>query len=208
MGTARCYCWWNVGLQFNKVYQRTSTHSSITILTAKDIWENVKMILEGSELTKDDRESQLYDEFEHFRQIKGETISAILLDPHLPQNYNQLELRLMKEQSYGRRESVVLRCVERYNGLIKEDNFRGNNTREVGCSGKCRAQKTEEHDYFLAKRLHDSDYFKDKDALMQAQETDECDAFDSELMRVPLLRPVHGKSPLKIQIYDEAGDLI
>ncbi|GKE46147.1 hypothetical protein Tco_1477405 [Tanacetum coccineum] len=37
---------------------------------AKDIWENVKMILEGSELTNDDRESQLYDEFEHFRQIK------------------------------------------------------------------------------------------------------------------------------------------
>ncbi|GJS86810.1 putative ribonuclease H-like domain-containing protein [Tanacetum coccineum] len=31
---------------------------------AKDIWEN------------DDRESQLYDEFEHFRQIKGETIQG------------------------------------------------------------------------------------------------------------------------------------
>ncbi|GJU06572.1 retrovirus-related pol polyprotein from transposon TNT 1-94 [Tanacetum coccineum] len=43
---------------------------------AKYIWENVKMILEGSELTKDDRESQLYDEFEHFRQIKGETIQG------------------------------------------------------------------------------------------------------------------------------------
>ncbi|GJU34986.1 hypothetical protein Tco_1183340 [Tanacetum coccineum] len=43
---------------------------------AKDIWENMKMILEGSELTKDDRESQLYDEFEHFRQIKGETIQG------------------------------------------------------------------------------------------------------------------------------------
>ncbi|GJX62395.1 retrovirus-related pol polyprotein from transposon TNT 1-94 [Tanacetum coccineum] len=41
---------------------------------AKDIWDNVKMILEGSELTKDDQESQLYDEFEHFCQIKGETI--------------------------------------------------------------------------------------------------------------------------------------
>ncbi|GJS97215.1 hypothetical protein Tco_0804183 [Tanacetum coccineum] len=41
---------------------------------AKDIWDNVKMILEGSELTKDDWESQLYDEFEHFCQIKGETI--------------------------------------------------------------------------------------------------------------------------------------
>ncbi|GJW02108.1 hypothetical protein Tco_1560964 [Tanacetum coccineum] len=35
-----------------------------------------KMILEGSKLTKDDRESQLYDEFERFCQIKGETIHA------------------------------------------------------------------------------------------------------------------------------------
>ncbi|GJX66569.1 retrovirus-related pol polyprotein from transposon TNT 1-94 [Tanacetum coccineum] len=48
---------------------------------AKDIWENVKMILEGSELTKDDRESQLYDEFEHFRQIKGETIQGYYVSP-------------------------------------------------------------------------------------------------------------------------------
>ncbi|GKB33574.1 hypothetical protein Tco_0872975 [Tanacetum coccineum] len=39
-----------------------------------DIWDNVKMLLEGSELTKEDRESQLYDDFEHFRQNKGETI--------------------------------------------------------------------------------------------------------------------------------------
>nr|GEZ43478.1 integrase, catalytic region, zinc finger, CCHC-type, peptidase aspartic, catalytic [Tanacetum cinerariifolium] len=41
---------------------------------AKDIWDNVKMLLEGSELTKEDRKSQLYDDFEHFRQNKGETI--------------------------------------------------------------------------------------------------------------------------------------
>ncbi|GKG07036.1 hypothetical protein Tco_0330005, partial [Tanacetum coccineum] len=41
---------------------------------AKDIWDNVKMLLEGSKLTKEDRESLLYDDFEHFRQNKGETI--------------------------------------------------------------------------------------------------------------------------------------
>ncbi|GJV58955.1 hypothetical protein Tco_1465055 [Tanacetum coccineum] len=41
---------------------------------AKDIWDNVKMLLEGFELTKDERESQLYDDFEHFCQNKGETI--------------------------------------------------------------------------------------------------------------------------------------
>ncbi|GKA92955.1 hypothetical protein Tco_0814941 [Tanacetum coccineum] len=55
---------------------RTSTHHQ-HYYDAKDIWDNVKMILEGSELTKDDRESQLYDEFEHFCQIKGETIHGL-----------------------------------------------------------------------------------------------------------------------------------
>ncbi|GJW51765.1 hypothetical protein Tco_0093116 [Tanacetum coccineum] len=40
----------------------------------KDIWDNVKMLLEGSELTKEGCESQLYDDFKHFRQNKGETI--------------------------------------------------------------------------------------------------------------------------------------
>nr|GEV05235.1 hypothetical protein [Tanacetum cinerariifolium] len=41
---------------------------------AKDIWDNVKILLEGSELTKEDWESYLYDDFKHFRQHKGETI--------------------------------------------------------------------------------------------------------------------------------------
>nr|GEV57112.1 retrovirus-related Pol polyprotein from transposon TNT 1-94 [Tanacetum cinerariifolium] len=41
---------------------------------ANDIWDNVKMLLEGSKLTKDDRESQMYDEFKHFEQHKGENI--------------------------------------------------------------------------------------------------------------------------------------
>nr|GEY59788.1 hypothetical protein [Tanacetum cinerariifolium] len=43
---------------------------------AKDVWDNVKMLLEGSELTKQDRETQLYDDFEHFRKHKGEAIHA------------------------------------------------------------------------------------------------------------------------------------
>nr|GEW92372.1 hypothetical protein [Tanacetum cinerariifolium] len=42
---------------------------------AKDIWDNVKMLLEGFKLTKDNHEYQLYDEFEHFRQHKGENIN-------------------------------------------------------------------------------------------------------------------------------------
>ena len=42
---------------------------------AKAVWDNVKMLLAGSELTKEDRESQLYDEFEHFKMNPGENIT-------------------------------------------------------------------------------------------------------------------------------------
>ncbi|GKB18653.1 hypothetical protein Tco_0852576 [Tanacetum coccineum] len=55
-------------------YQMGRPQASIVAEELKDIWDNVKMLLEGSELTKEDRESQLYDDFEHFRQNKGETI--------------------------------------------------------------------------------------------------------------------------------------
>ncbi|GJY63143.1 hypothetical protein Tco_0464603 [Tanacetum coccineum] len=42
---------------------------------AKDIWENVKMILEGSELTKDDRESQIM--MERFGQPNTDPLALV-----------------------------------------------------------------------------------------------------------------------------------
>ncbi|GKC60627.1 hypothetical protein Tco_1088225 [Tanacetum coccineum] len=44
-------------------------------IEAKVIWDNVKMLLAGSELTKEDKESQLYDEFERFKMLPGENIN-------------------------------------------------------------------------------------------------------------------------------------
>nr|GEW41201.1 uncharacterized mitochondrial protein AtMg00810-like [Tanacetum cinerariifolium] len=41
----------------------------------KAIWDNVKMLLARSELTKEDRESQLYDEFECFKMLPCENIN-------------------------------------------------------------------------------------------------------------------------------------
>nr|GEV36515.1 hypothetical protein [Tanacetum cinerariifolium] len=40
-----------------------------------DTDDNVKMLLARSELTKEDRESQLYDEFERFKMLPGENIN-------------------------------------------------------------------------------------------------------------------------------------
>ncbi|GJW20932.1 hypothetical protein Tco_0031554 [Tanacetum coccineum] len=51
-------------------------------IKAKSIWDNVKILLAGSELTKEDRESQLYDEFERFRMLPGENINEYYVRFH------------------------------------------------------------------------------------------------------------------------------
>ncbi|GJX26657.1 hypothetical protein Tco_0232953 [Tanacetum coccineum] len=70
---------------------------------AKDIWDNVKMLLEGSELTKEYRESQLYDDFEDFRQNKGETI-------------HDYYGRFVKAVKLNRGQTRQIKCYN-YNGI-------------------------------------------------------------------------------------------
>ncbi|GJR53275.1 hypothetical protein Tco_1403796 [Tanacetum coccineum] len=84
---------------------------------AKDIWDNVKMLLEGSELTKEDRESQLYNDFEHFRQHKGETIhdyygrfvTSVKLNRGLrDSNYDQLYAYLKQHEAHANENKMLL----------------------------------------------------------------------------------------------------
>nr|GFA58087.1 hypothetical protein [Tanacetum cinerariifolium] len=84
---------------------------------AKDIWDNVKMLLEGSELTKEDRESQLYDDFEHFRQHKGESVheyyvrfvTAVKRDRGLrDSNYDQLYAYLKQHETHAKENKMIL----------------------------------------------------------------------------------------------------
>ncbi|GJT86743.1 reverse transcriptase domain-containing protein [Tanacetum coccineum] len=83
----------------------------------KDIWDNVKILLEGSELTKEDRESQLYDDFEHFCQHKGETIhdyygrfvTAVKLNRGLrDSNYDQLYAYLKLHDAHANENKMML----------------------------------------------------------------------------------------------------
>nr|GEV58104.1 hypothetical protein [Tanacetum cinerariifolium] len=83
---------------------------------AKDIWDNVKMLFEGSELTKEDRESQLYNDFEHFWQHKGESIhdyygrfvTAVKLNRGLrDSNYNQLYAYLKQHETYAKENKMM-----------------------------------------------------------------------------------------------------
>nr|GFA78083.1 hypothetical protein [Tanacetum cinerariifolium] len=82
-----------------------------------DIWDNVKMLLEGSELTKEYQESQLYDDFEHFRQHKGESIhdyygrfvTAVKLNKGLrDSNYDRLYSYLKQHETHAKENKMML----------------------------------------------------------------------------------------------------
>ncbi|GJZ02450.1 hypothetical protein Tco_0520411 [Tanacetum coccineum] len=46
---------------------------------AKEIWDRVKLLIEGTELSMQERESKLYNEFDRFTSEKGETIHSYYL---------------------------------------------------------------------------------------------------------------------------------
>ncbi|GKB51484.1 hypothetical protein Tco_0902237 [Tanacetum coccineum] len=41
---------------------------------AKDIWDRVKLLMQGTSLSRQERECKLYDEFDKFSHVKGETL--------------------------------------------------------------------------------------------------------------------------------------
>ncbi|GKB34376.1 hypothetical protein Tco_0879318, partial [Tanacetum coccineum] len=45
----------------------------------KDLWEKIKLLMQGTSLTKQERECQLYDEFDKFTYKRGETLHEYYL---------------------------------------------------------------------------------------------------------------------------------
>nr|GEW60044.1 retrovirus-related Pol polyprotein from transposon TNT 1-94 [Tanacetum cinerariifolium] len=74
---------------------------------AKDIWDNIKMLLDGSELTKEDRESQLYDDLEHFRQLKEESIHDYYVRGLRDSNYDQLFAYLKQHEAHAKENKMI-----------------------------------------------------------------------------------------------------
>nr|GEX85320.1 integrase, catalytic region, zinc finger, CCHC-type, peptidase aspartic, catalytic [Tanacetum cinerariifolium] len=56
------------------VYALVSTHK-----VAKELWERIQMLMQGTSLTKQERECKLYDEFDKFAYRKGESLHDFYL---------------------------------------------------------------------------------------------------------------------------------
>ncbi|GJZ52039.1 retrovirus-related pol polyprotein from transposon TNT 1-94 [Tanacetum coccineum] len=57
-----------------EIYALVSQHR-----VAKDIWEKIKLLMQGTSLTKQERECKLYDEFDKFTYKKGESLHEYYL---------------------------------------------------------------------------------------------------------------------------------
>nr|GEW92428.1 hypothetical protein [Tanacetum cinerariifolium] len=57
-----------------EVYALVSTHK-----VANELWERIQMLMQGTSLTKQERECKLYDEFDKFAYRKGETLRDFYL---------------------------------------------------------------------------------------------------------------------------------
>nr|GEZ37960.1 retrovirus-related Pol polyprotein from transposon TNT 1-94 [Tanacetum cinerariifolium] len=155
---------------------------------AKDIWDNVKMLLEGSELTKEDRESQLYDDFEHFRPHKEELINDYYVRfSKLINDMRNIKMTLPKLQlnskfvnnmlpEWGRFVTVV-KLNRGYGeaqnrvGNVNQGHARPGQARTVKCYN-CNGTGHIAQNCTQPKRPQNSEYFKDKMLLMQAQENE------------------------------------
>ncbi|GJR41204.1 hypothetical protein Tco_1216888 [Tanacetum coccineum] len=57
-----------------EVYALVSSHR-----IAKELWERIQLLMQGTSLTKQERECKLYDEFDKFAYKKGETLRDFYL---------------------------------------------------------------------------------------------------------------------------------
>ncbi|GKG35974.1 hypothetical protein Tco_0443652, partial [Tanacetum coccineum] len=66
---------------------------------AKDLWERVQLLMQGTSLTKQERECKLYDAFDKFAHIKGESLHKYYLRfSYLMNNMNIYKMNLQQFQ--------------------------------------------------------------------------------------------------------------
>nr|GEU31132.1 hypothetical protein [Tanacetum cinerariifolium] len=70
-----------------EVYALVSTHK-----VAKELWERIQMLMQGTSLTKQERKCKLYDEFDKFAYKKGESLRDYYLRFSLLLSVNALAL--------------------------------------------------------------------------------------------------------------------
>nr|GEZ82610.1 integrase, catalytic region, zinc finger, CCHC-type, peptidase aspartic, catalytic [Tanacetum cinerariifolium] len=67
-------------------------------LVAKDLWERVQLLMQGTSLKKQERECKLYDAFDKFTHIKGESLHTYYL--RFTQLINDMNIYKIKMEQF------------------------------------------------------------------------------------------------------------
>ncbi|GJZ79372.1 hypothetical protein Tco_0644209 [Tanacetum coccineum] len=102
-------------------------------IVAKDLWERVQLLMQGTSLTKQERECKLYDAFDKFAHIKGESLhhlspewSKFVTDVKLVRdlhttNFEQLHAYLEQHELYANEVRIRRECNQDPLALIDFD---------------------------------------------------------------------------------------
>ncbi|GJT89357.1 hypothetical protein Tco_1071074 [Tanacetum coccineum] len=87
-------CWDDI----HDVTPRVSALARCDNRVAKDLWERVQLLMQGTSLSKQERECKLYDAFDKFTHIKGESLHTYYL--RFTQLINDMNIYKMKMEQF------------------------------------------------------------------------------------------------------------
>ncbi|GJV97473.1 putative reverse transcriptase domain-containing protein [Tanacetum coccineum] len=160
-----------------KTYEELSDKEKLQADFAKEIWDKVKLLMQGTSLSKQERECKLYDEFDKFSHVKGLAVPTFLpgddpiacmnkamtflsavFSPH-PSTNNQLRSSSnLRNQATVQDGRVTIQQVQ---------GSQGQNVVGLGSQGNASGHMARQCSQ--PKRRRDVAWFKEKVLLVQAQ---------------------------------------
>nr|GEU76572.1 hypothetical protein [Tanacetum cinerariifolium] len=157
-----------------KIYAMVSTYK-----VAKDLWERIQMLMQGTSLTKQERECKLYDEFDKFAYRKGKTLRDFYLRFSLLLNdMNMYNMKLEQfQQATINNERVTIQPIQERQNFVSAGSSRPFTSGSGGAPGKqrvivcynCKGEGYMSKQCTKPKRKQDAEWFKDKVLLVQVQ---------------------------------------
>ncbi|GKB55982.1 hypothetical protein Tco_0912168 [Tanacetum coccineum] len=185
---------------------------------AKDIWDNVKMLLDGSELTKEDRESQLF--------VTPVKLSRGLRDGLRDSNYDQLYAYLKQHEAQANENKMMLDRFTQHivdplalmSNVSQQHWLWGSSEQSWECKSRSSKENgvalDEEQFLFIAGGQdtavdEDVDEQPVQDLALNVDnvfQADDCDAFDSDVDEAPTAHTMFmANLSSAYPVYDEAG---